>query len=234
MPKQIIGIIGGMGPGATADLFKEINSLTPVKQDQDHVRVLIYSNPKIPDRTSFILGKGEDPLPEMLRTARLLEKAGAGLLVIPCNAAHYFLPRLQARVKIPILNMIRETCVHVCLAAPEIGAVGLLAATGTVRSRVYHEEFKRAGVEVLCPDDEGQDRIHKAIFQVKAGRHNRITQKTFESMGARLMKRGAGAVILGCTEIPLAFDPDNAGYLTVNATRVLAQAAVDWALGMRR
>ncbi len=234
MEKRIIGIIGGMGPGATADLFREINALTPVKKDQDHIRVLIYSNPKIPDRTRFILGKGEDPLPAMLDTARTLERAGAGLLMMPCNAAHHFLPRLQARIKVPILNMIRETCVRICLDAPDIASVGLLAATGTVRGRVYHEEFHQAGIEVLTPDAKSQRRVHRAIFEVKAGKHGRGTQRTLESVGVKLAKRGAGIVILGCTEIPLAFDPGSVDYPTINATRVLAQAAVDWALGKRR
>ncbi len=233
MRERIIGIIGGMGPGATADIFREINTITPVKKDQDHIRVLIYSNPKIPDRTSFILGSGKDPLPALVETARTLERAGAGVLLIPCNAAHYFLPRLQARVKVPILNMIRETCAAVCLGHPQVTAVGLLAATGTVKSRVYHEEFERAGIKVMAPEGRDQDRVHRAIFEVKAARHGRHTQQTLESIGAKLARKGAEAVILGCTEIPLAFDPRSVTYPTVNATRVLAQAAVDWALGKR-
>jgi aspartate racemase len=234
MAERIIGILGGMGPKATADLFREIIRLTPARLDQDHIKVLIYSNPKIPDRTSAILGKGKNPLPALIETAKTLEKAGAGILAIPCNAAHHFLPRLQARINIPIVSMIRETCVEICLRTPEIKAVGLLAATGTVRSRVYHEEFARAGLKVLVPDVRSQERVHSAIWQVKAGTQGRATQRTFESIGAKLSRRGAGAVILGCTEIPLAFAPDNVDYLTINATRVLAQATVDWALGRRR
>jgi aspartate racemase len=234
MADRIIGIIGGMGPQATADLFREITHLTPARRDQDHIRVLVYSNPKIPDRTNAILGKGRDPLPALVETATILERAGAGILAIPCNAAHHFVPRLQARIKTPILNMIREACVQVCLLSPEIKSVGLLAATGTVRSRVYHEEFARAGLEVLVPDDRSQERVHNAIWQVKAGLLGKRVQHTFESIGAKLSRRGAGAIILGCTEIPLAFAPDEVGYVTINSTRVLAQAAVDWALGRRR
>jgi aspartate racemase len=234
MGDRIIGIIGGMGPQATADLFSEIIHLTPVRMDQDHIRVLIYSNSKIPDRTSAILGKGKDPLPAMVETARTLERAGAGILAIPCNAAHHFLPRLQARIRTPILNMIRETCAQVCLRFPDIKSVGLLAATGTVRSRVYHEEFARAGLEVLAPEGRDQDRVHGAIWQVKAGRLQKRAQRTFELMGAKLTRRGAGMVILGCTEIPLAFAPGDVGYHTINSTRVLAQAAVDWALARRK
>jgi aspartate racemase len=233
MADRIIGIIGGMGPGATADLFSEIIRLTPARRDQEHLRVLIYSNPKIPDRTRAILGKGKDPLPALIETARALERAGAGILVMPCNAAHHFLPRLQARIQTPILSMIKETCVEICLRVPEVKSVGLLAATGTIRSRVYHQEFARAGLEVLVPDARGQERVHSAIWQVKAGKRGKSVQHTFESIGAKLSNRGAGAVILGCTEIPLAFAPDNVDYITVNSTQVLAQAAVDWALGRR-
>jgi len=234
MRDRVIGIIGGMGPQATADLFREIIRLTPARRDQDHIRVLIYSNSKIPDRTKAILGTGKDPLPALIDTARTLERAGAGILAIPCNAAHHFLPRLQARIKTPILNMIRETCVEICLRSPGITSVGLLAATGTVRSRVYHEEFARAGLEVLVPEGRDQERVHTAIWQVKAGSLGSSAQRTFESIGGKLSRRGAGAVILGCTEIPLAFAPDDVGYLTINSTRALAQAAVDWATGRRR
>jgi aspartate racemase len=233
MSKRIIGIIGGMGPDATADLYKEIIRLTRARRDQDHLRVMIYSNPKIPDRTRAILGKGENPLPALVETARALEKAGAGVLIMPCNAAHYYLPKMQSRVKIPIFSMIRETCVEVCLENPGIKSVGLLAATGTIISRVYHAEFSSAGVKVLVPDARDQLRIHGAIAQVKSGTRNERTRRIFEAAGARLVKRGAGIVILGCTEIPLAFDSGRVDYETINPTRVLASAAVSWALGKR-
>jgi len=233
MSKRMIGIIGGMGPAATADLFKEIIRLTQGRRDQDHLQVLIFSNPKIPDRTRAILGKGGNPLPALVETARTLEKAGAGMLIMPCNAAHHYLPKMQSCVRIPIVSMIRETCVEVCLKHPEIESAGLLAATGTVLSRVYHEEFARAGVKVLVPDARGQERVHAAIVRVKSGTQNKATRRTFESEGAKLVKQGAGTVILGCTEIPLVFDPGNVEYETINATRVLARAAVNWALGKR-
>ena len=109
MPDRIIGILGGMGPEATVDLFREITRLTPAEKDQDHVPVLVYSNSKIPDRTTAMLEGGEDPMPALIESARVLERAGAGVLVIPCNTAHYYLPELQKKVGIPILNMIVET-----------------------------------------------------------------------------------------------------------------------------
>jgi aspartate racemase len=230
MSDRIIGILGGMGPQATLDLYREIISLTPAEKDQDHIRVMIYSNPKIPDRTSAILAGGESPLPELIESARILEQAGAGILTIPCNAAHYFIPEIQKQVTIPILHMIEETCKAVCALMPGVRAVGLLAATLTVRSGLYRTVFEKAGIRVLEPNEADQQRVHAGIFQVKAKAHGPGTHDTFESIGAGLIKAGAGVVILGCTEVPLAFDPERAGYPSLNATRVLAQAAVNWAL----
>lgn len=230
MSDRIIGILGGMGPQATLDLYREIISLTPAEKDQDHIKVLIYSNPKIPDRTSAILAGGESPLPELIESAQILEKAGAGILTVPCNAAHYFVPEIQKHLTIPILNMIEETRKAVRTLLPDIDAVGLLAATLTVKSGLYRNVFQKAGIKVLEPNEADQQRVHAGIFQVKAKTYGHGTYDTFESIGASLIKAGAGLVILGCTEVPLAFDPKRAGYPSLNATRVLAQAAVNWAL----
>jgi aspartate racemase len=230
MAENIAGILGGMGPEATVDLYRLIILLTPAKIDQEHFKVLIYSNPKIPDRTQAILGKGENPLPQMIQSAKVLEEAGAGILAIPCNAAHYYLRELAANVKIPILNMIEETCDAFRLLSPEAKAVGLLAATGTVRSRIYHDVFAQAGVEVLVPDDKDQERLHAGIGLVKAGLHDRFTKETFQSIGGRLMQSGAKSVILGCTEISLTFNTQQVDYITLNPARILAQAVVDWAM----
>jgi len=229
----MIGILGGMGPEATLDLYRHILSLTPARRDQDHIRVLIYSNPKIPDRTKAIAAKGESPLPTLIESAKLLEMGGAGIIAVPCNTAHYYLPQVQQEVSIPILDMIEETCLKLREILPQAKTVGLIAAYGTVHCGVYDQHLARAGIKLLIPDDTDQKRIRAAIAQVKAGLQNRSTQETFHSIGTRLVVSGAEAVILGCTEVPLAFRPDEVNYPTVNPTRILAKAAVDWALGYR-
>jgi aspartate racemase len=233
MSDRIVGILGGMGPEATADLYQEIIRATPARTDQEHIRVLIYSNPKIPDRTRAILEGGESPVAALLHSARVLENAGAGILAMPCNAAHYFLPRIESETRIPWLNMILETYRYLSSSLPRIRTVGLLAATGTVRSGIYKSVFGARGVETVAPDDACQELVHASIMQVKSGRQDENTRRALQSAGAGLVRAGAEAVILGCTEIPLAFDSAAAGYPTVNPTRVLAQAAVDWALGRR-
>jgi len=233
MAEPVIGILGGMGPEATVDLYREIIRLTPARRDQDHIPVLIYSNPKIPDRTRAILEGGENPLPYLIESARLLQRMGAGILAIPCNTAHYFLPQLAAAVQIPVLNMIEETYLALRAGHPDLRAVGLLGATGTVRSGIYHAVFERRGVSILVPDDAEQARVHAAIAEIKSGGHSHSTRQTLEAIGANLLCKGAEAVILGCTEIPLVVDQESAGFACLNPTRILAQAAVDWAMGKR-
>jgi len=229
-PGPLIGILGGMGPEATLDLYRYIIDLTPASRDQDHIRVLIYSNPKIPERTKAIVGEGRSPLADLIESARLLEKGGAGIIAMPCNTAHYFLPQMQQQLSIPILDMIEETCRKCSESLPEVKTVGLLAALGTVRSGLYHRALAKQKINAVIPDDADQKLIQTAIGQVKAGATDRRTQETFQLAGARLVAAGAEAVILGCTEIPLAFEPGEVGYPSINSTRVLAEAAIQWAL----
>jgi aspartate racemase len=234
MPDRIIGILGGMGPEATADLFKEIIRLTPAQRDQEHIPLLIYSNTRIPDRTAAILEGGEDPRPYLVQSARVLEKAGAGILAIPCNTAHYFLAEIQAAVSIPILNMVLETLSALRERIPAVKAAGLLATRGTAQSRIYHDSFEKHAVKVLVPDPKRQEGVSAAISQVKTGIIGPETRDLLMSAAASLVDAGAEAVILGCTEIPLVLDESAASFPCLNATRILAQAAVDWALGSKK
>jgi aspartate racemase len=138
---------------------------------------------------------------------------------------------VRPAVQIPILDMIEETFLRTRAEIGNIKAVGLLATIGTVESGVYRNVFARHGVSILTPAVADQDRIQQAIRQVKSDTYNRERQDTFENIGGTLITAGAQAVILGCTEIPLAFNMARVNYPVINATRVLAQAAVDWALG---
>jgi aspartate racemase len=230
---RVIGILGGMGPEATLDLYRHIIELTPASRDQDHIKVLMYSNPKIPDRTEAIVAGGVSPLPYLIEAAHLLEKAGAGIIAMPCNSAHHYFKEIQLGTGIPILNMIEETRLVLSERLPEIQTVGLLAIAGTLKSGVYQRALGRSGLRVLCLDSGEEERVQTAIVQVKAEGGNPWTKKVFESAARRLVDMGAKAVILGCTEIPLYFDPDCISRPCLNTTRILAQASVDWALGKK-
>jgi aspartate racemase len=230
---RMLGILGGMGPEATLDLYRHIISLTPARIDQDHIRVLLYSNPHIPDRTMAIRDHGESPLPHLIESARILEKGGAEIIAIPCNASHYYLADLQQEISVPFLDMIAETCRKADGLCRDIKAVGLLATEGTLLSGVYQRALSATGIEVMLPDNDEQRKINVAIAGIKAGIRDRSTGKVFQSIGTRLVSDGARAVILGCTEIPLALDPETVEYACLSSTRILAEAAVDWALGKR-
>ncbi|MGI5838409.1 MAG: aspartate/glutamate racemase family protein [bacterium] len=225
---KIIGILGGMGPEATGDLFWKIIKATPAKKDQDHLRIIIDNNPQIPDRTAAILAGGPDPVPAMVETARNLAGAGAELLVIPCNTAHYYYDRITAALPIPILHIVRETADYVRKKYPAVRTVGLLATTGTIRTRLYHDGLAAAGYTVLTPPDPVQEEVMAAIYGsdgIKAG-HLAGPAEVMRRAAGVLIEAGAEAVICGCTEIPLVLHDGDIPVPVLDPTAVLAAAAV--------
>ena len=226
MPEKIIGILGGMGPEATIDLFYKIIKSTPAEKDQDHLRIIIDNNPKIPDRTTAILGKGEDPLPALQETARNLEKAGADLIIIPCNTAHYFLPSIQESVKIPILNMIEETAKETQRKTPQIKKVGLLASIGTYKMEIYHQHFKKFNIEVISPEEKDKEEVMKVIYAVKAGDLSEEVKRNILKIAQKLIDKGVEAIITGCTEIPLILKEGDVSVPIIDPTQVLAKMAI--------
>ena len=226
MPEKIIGILGGMGPEATIDLFYKIIKFTPAEKDQEHLRIIIDNNPKIPDRTAAILGKGEDPLPALQETAQNLEKAGADFIVIPCNTAHYFLSSIQESVNIPVLNMIEETAKETKKRIPQLKKVGLLASIGVYKSEIYHQHFKKFNIEVISPEEKGKEEVMKVIYAVKAGDLSDEIKKNILKITQKLIDKGAEAIIAGCTEIPLILKEGDVSVPLIDPTQILARIAV--------
>ncbi len=234
--RKIIGIIGGMGPAATVDLFQRLILATPASRDQEHLRILIDNNPAVPDRTAAILGRGDDPRPVLITMARRLVQMGAEVLGIPCNAAHYFYRDVQASVDVPILHMIRETAAHLVQTHPAVRRVGLLATTGTIHAGLYQKELAVLGLECLLPGGADQAKVMEAICGpqgVKAGHLSEPARSTFLAVGESLARQGAEALILGCTEIPLAVGPDDLPLPGIASTQALAEALVREALAMK-
>jgi aspartate racemase len=167
--KKVIGILGGMGPLATADLFQKITLHTAASCDQDHPRVCIDSNTNISDRTAALLHGGADPVPEMVKSAQRLESIGADLLIMPCNTAHNFYDAVASSVSIPVLHMIAIT--RDALRSRGVKCAGLLATDGTVQTGIYQRTFEGSGVELLTPDhSEDQAAVMDIIYNgVKAG-----------------------------------------------------------------
>lgn len=218
-----IGILGGMGPAATVELFRRIVLNTPAHCDQDHIPIVIDSNPRIPDRGPFILEGGPDPRPALCRSARKLEKMGASFIVMPCNTAHVFLPYLRSSVRIPFIDMIAETARVV--REPR---VGLLATETTVRTGLYHDACAPYGIEIVTPSSEDQARIMGIIYAIKGGSLDLTAHRDLCAIASRLYERGAKALIVGCTELSLVMR-GFAGPL-YDALDVLAHVAVQRAL----
>ena len=224
--KKTIGILGGMGPLATADLFQKIVLLTKADTDREHIRVYIDSNANIPDRTAAILSGGEDPVPEMASALRNLEKCGADCIIMPCNTAHYFLPRLQAMTKIPFLSILTAAA-EACKAQFPGKTVGILATRGTLAANLYQEALAQAGVPYLVPDAPAQDALMRVIYDgVKAGKGPDSYRADFLTVLEQMSAGGAEVFLLGCTELPLAAEALNIALPTVDPTAELAKAAI--------
>ncbi len=225
--QTVVGVLGGMGPAATADFYLKLIKATPAESDQDHVKVVIFSNPQIPDRTAAIRGEGPDPLPALIETANALIRAGADFLTIPCVTAHAFFEKLQGAISIPILHLIREAADYLRRDSQPPKRVGLLATSGTLQARLFESVFEPHGLAILAPDDTHQQRcVMEAIYGVKKGRPLSGPRELIREAANHLIAQGADALMAGCTEVPLLLADGDCTVPVIDPTWVLAQAAV--------
>ncbi len=223
--KKAIGILGGMGPEATWDLFGKLIRHTDASCDAEHIRIYIDCHVGIPDRTRAILAGGESPVPAIVQSAKKLAMMGADFLLLPCNTSHYFYEELCRQSPLPIMDMIATAAT--ALREQEVDCVGLLATDGTVQSGVYASRLEAEGIRLVLPDADGQREVMRLIYDgVKANAPTWDTapvQRVLEQLRAA----GAKRVVLGCTELPLAFERYGMATTdTVDATDELARAAV--------
>jgi len=226
MRERTIGIMGGMGPEATVDLFSKIVAVTPSRKDQDHLQIIIDNNPKVPSRFKFIMGNGEDPLPYLIEVAQKLERYGADFLLIPCNAAHHFYDQIQEKVKIPILHIARETRRHIQSMKPRPEKVGLMASGSTVRAGIYQKVFQGSKIRLVLPDSKKQEMMSKVIYTFKQRVRTKKLERTLMHVAHSLVEMGAEAIILGCTELPLILSGVKTSIPFIDANDILARAAV--------
>jgi aspartate racemase len=227
--KKTIGVLGGMGPEATAYFFSLIVRRTEARRDQDHIPVIIDCNPRIPERTAALLGRGPSPARQLLAGARRLAGAGADFIVVPCVTAHAFLAHVEARAPVPFVNLVEETVSYARKNMPRLKRVGLLASTGTVRSGLFSQAFAPAGVEVIAPSVAEQKRIMGAIYGrggIKAGHTEGPPRRQILAVARRLIRRGAEAIIGGCTEIPLVLRPEDLPVPFLEPMRIAAEACI--------
>lgn len=226
---RTIGILGGMGPEAGAYLFERIVRETAADRDQHHPAVILCSLPQVPDRTEAILNGGPSPVPALLRGLRTLERAGADFAVMACISAHYFCPQVAPRSPLPLLSLIDETLAAVKRMRPVPKTVGLIATSGTVRSGLVAGAFEAAGIAVVVPSARDQKKVMAAIYGkkgVKAGFTDGSARETILGIARDLVRRGAQAIMAGCTEVPLVLRRSDLSVPLVEPMIIGARAAI--------
>jgi aspartate racemase len=237
MSKQslTIGILGGMGPAATVDIFSKIVRLTPAVKDEDHIRVIIDNNPKIPNRIAAYYGRGADPSPAMLASAQSLERAGADFIIMPCNTAHLFVKNFEKQLKVPFLSMVDTTIGYIRRKHPGVSKAGILGTTPTVESGLYRR-LEEINISLVAPEKELQNNaVMEAIFGlqgIKAGSNSIIPRELLLVAAAQMARNGAEIILLACTELPIVMRSDDVAVPLLDLNLILAEAAVNKALGI--
>ena len=222
---KTLGVIGGLGPMATAYFMELVTNMTDAASDQEHLDILIFSRPRTPDRTGYILGRSsENPLPVMADSARHLAADGAQVLAIPCNTAHYFHTQVQEAAGVPVLHMIRESDAY--LKACGIEKAGIMATDGTIQTGLYQKELEANGIAWTVPSETCQQHVMHLIYEnVKAGRPAEMER--FHAVNEELQRDGAQAVLMACTELSVIKKQFDLGSGILDALEVLAKTAVE-------
>lgn len=236
MHKPVLGVLGGVGPLATAYFMELVIKQTPATCDQDNIPMIVFNDPQIPDRTAFILDETKpDPLPEMVNVVRWLEHAGADYIAIPCNTAHFFYDALVEAAHVPVLNIMRETahCVRERIGAG--GRVGLLATDGTIASGVFQRYLEECGLTTITPHEDEQHGVVMPLIYERVKQNLSYDAQPLLDVAERLHREeGCDAVIVGCTELSVVYQSlaDKPEFL-VDSMDVLAQRCVEHYLAVR-
>ena len=227
---KTLGIIGGMGPLATADLYKKIIDITPATCDQEHLHIVIDSYAQIEDRTKFIMGEGESPLPKLIQSAKLLKNAGCDAMLMACNTAHYFAPSIEKEAGVKILHIAKVTVDALQKKYPHAKNIAVIATSGTKKAGVYDQILKERGLKSVDFSKETQDVIMECIYKgIKAGKLEEYVPVFYEV----LSNIEADVYIAGCTEIPMFLPFISSEYKFIDATFELAKAGVEFGLEKR-
>lgn len=226
MEKKRLGIIGGMGPLASAQFYERITNHTFAQNDQHHINIVVSSHATLPDRTALILnGNGHEFLEAVEEDIKLMEYAQVGHITIPCNTAHYFYDELQKQTAIPIINMVEETMLEIIRTFGENQKVGILATMGTIQSKVYEKYANKLGLQLIKPNESEQQLVMDAIYAVKAGNFNYLQEieKLLKKMNEEY---GCVVSILACTELSLFDLKDEYKAISIDAMDVLVKQSI--------
>lgn len=225
--KGLIGVLGGMGPAATVDLFNKFVTFTAAQQDQEHIPLIISSIPDIPDRTEALMHHGSSPLPVMRDYMHKLEDAGAECIVIPCNTAHYWFEELKDTCHVDMLSIV-ETIISEVRDCGK-SRIGLLSTNATMYMGLYQKGIESQGLTCISPETDSQHKVMESIYAMKSGNITHA-QKLINEQANILFSRGAEIIILGCTEIPviMADTIKEQPHLYIDSTASLVRSGIKW------
>lgn len=224
MTQRIGGVLGGMGPAATVHFMARVQALSGALRDQDHVRLIVDLNPRVPDRNAASAGKGDSPESVLAAMTEGLERAGAEFIVMPCNAAHAHAAAIKAATRLPFFSIIEETANEVS----RLGATtaGILAAGACLEASLYQDALIARGIEPVVPHAAAQDAFMALLYRIKAGDLDAEVGAGMRALADALIEAGAEAVIAGCTEIPLVLGADDIAVPLIDSTDALARATI--------
>lgn len=229
---KTVGVIGGLGPLATLDFFERVLRRTRAVREQDHLRLIIDNNTKIPDRNAHMHGEGPSPGPALAACAKGLEIAGADFIVMACNTAHAWEADIQAAISIPFLSIIRETVDVVAELRPE--AVGVLAVDACLSAGLYQDALKAAGLRTIVLSTDSQKTFMELIYRIKSGDDGETVKRAMTTLARKLEAQGAEVIIAGCTEIPIVLTADDIEGELVSSTDILVERTIVLAGGELR
>ncbi len=232
MSDRVLGVLGGMGPLASAHFMVRLTLLTPAERDQEHIPAVLWSDPRVPDRGDAMRAGGTEPLPWLLRGIDGLKHAGCGAIVIPCNTAHAWYDQMARHAEVPMPHIVDAAAADLARIGIRPGRIGLMGTATTLRTKLYQQRFAGLGWECLEPTETQMTRlVSPAIARVKANQVADAYEPLAEVIND-LANRGATAVVLGCTEIPLGIQAGPSAGLRVpviDTIDALARAAIAWA-----
>lgn len=232
-----LGVLGGMGPLATADFMTKLMAMTPVQSDLDHIPLIVSSEPQIPSRGNALSDPANypSPLPELRARVDFLVQAGVQCIAMPCNTAHYWYEEMTQGLKIPFLHIVEAVIAWLEAGGYNGATVGLFGTRATVEGKLYETPLLENGFKCLLPtNDTLSELVLPAIDLVKKNRISDARPMLRQAV-ERMLDAGADVVVLGCTELPIGLDMTDPWTVKhcIDPTEALARACLDWAVGTR-
>lgn len=234
--EKIVGVLGGMGPEATVDFMARVLRSTPAIDDQDHIRMVVDNNPKVPSRIKALIeNDGSNPATALQQMARKLEHWGVDFLVMPCNTAHFYRSEVQKAVSIPVFDMVDLSVAEVIRNYPDIRTVGLLASTALLNLGIYESAFARHEVRVKAPNDSVQAGLMKVVRLIKSGQYDGTeVTAALRSAAEELVSCGSSVLLVACTELSIVAESIRTSVPVLDTAQILAEFVVKTAKPLMR